>query len=364
MQHKKIRKMLACVLAGTMVLGMSATAFAAEGDAAGPVESKNTTGSGEFEGHVEKEKLLVQLPTVPEQNDTTFAYTMDPEGLIAATEGAKDKDASFEAGATVYFQSAEKTYTKESQKLKVVNKGTADADVTVKAETATNSAVTMATSSTFTGTDAELYLGLAVANKDAVAVKTTGDSTPATVTVGLKGAPDNFEVTYDDTTKKYAYTEKNGVAETAWNSFEFGLTGACNPKGDFSAENLAAPDVTVTWSYEAHADATELLAENAVSDAAPSISTTSYSLTADTPVEIAVSLGGGTLGASTISKVTDTSGSAVEKGAQWDFAGGKLTFTTARVNALLNAKVDKVYIVHFDDQAKTKINVTLKGSGK
>lgn len=97
-------------------------------------------------------------------------------------------------------------------------------------------------------------------------------------------------------------------------------------------------------------------------DAAPSIKVTTYKLTADTPVEIEVSLGGGTLGATTISKVTDASGNAVEKGAQWDYANGKLTFTAARANALLSAKASKVYVIHFDDEAKTKINVTLNGA--
>ena len=84
MKNKKFNKLIAAMLAGTMVFGMGTTAFAADGDPAG---TGNTTGAGAFEGHVDKDVLSVQLPTTPAA--TTFAYTMDPEGLIAATEGAR-----------------------------------------------------------------------------------------------------------------------------------------------------------------------------------------------------------------------------------------------------------------------------------
>ncbi len=358
MQQKTLKRALAFALAGTMTLGMSTTVFAQTGDATG---TQTGTGTGSFEGHVDKDVIAVTLPTA---SSTTFAYKMDPEGLIAATNGAKHSGASFQEGKNVYFQSAANTWTAESEKLKVINKGTVDVDVTVAAKTAENDNVAMSTTSTFESTDkaAKLYLGLKVANKDVVAIDTT--ETAGKVVVGLKGNDDNFDITSTET--GYEYKAKAGVPDTAWNNFEFGLTGACNPNGDYSAEDLAGSDVTVTWSYAVRAEdsSADILAENAVSDAAPSITTTSYSLTADTPVEIPVSLGGGTLGATTITKVTDVSGNAVEKGTQWTFANGKLTFTEARVNALLNAKADKAYIVHFDDTAKTKINVTLKGSGK
>ena len=303
MNNKKFNKILAAFLAGTMVLGMSLTAFAAEDGDAETSVAGSTTGEGAFEGHVEKSVLLVQLPTVSE-GDKTFAYTMDPEGLIAATEGAKDKTATFEAGATVYFLSAEKTYTSESAKLKVVNKGSVDADVTVTAETASNTNIAMAGSAVF-GEDnknAELYLGLKVAAENAVAVKAHADGTdPVSVTVGLKGTPGNFEVKYDEANKTYSYAAKDGVAETAWNSFEFCLTGACNPNGDYSDENLTAADVTVTWSYAERAEDSDatLLEENATTDKDASIGATgTYNKTTGV-ITATVDLGAGT-GATTL----------------------------------------------------------------
>lgn len=295
---RKANRLLAVLLAGTMVMGTGLTAFAAD-------ETGSTTGTGEFEGHVEKSVLSVQLPTVPAENP--FSYTMDPEGLIAATEGAKNKDATFEPGASVYFLSAANTYTKDSAKLKVVNKGTADADVTVKASTAANTNVEMVTGTdAFTAKEdiaddnkgAELYLGLVVAEEEAVAVQAEG-GTEASVSVGLKGNDKNYEVKYDEATKKYSYAAKADVPDTAWNSFEFGLTGACNTDGDYSTADLAAADVTVTWSYAERAtdSSATLLDENATeepADADPSIEATgTYNKTTGV-ITATVDLGAGT----------------------------------------------------------------------
>lgn len=364
MSQKKLKKVLAGMLAGTMVLGLSSIAFAADGDPAG---TGNTTGSGEFEGHVNKEVLLVQLPTVPENNDTTFAYTMDPEGLIAATEGAKNKDADFEKGANVYFLSKENTYTKDSAKLKVINKGNVDADVTIKAETdASNDKVTMAADTTFAADDktAKLYLGLKVAGKDAVAIKKAGDTTPASVTVGLYGTPDNFEVTYDSDAKTYGYSEKADLSDTAWNSFEFGLTGACNPNGDWSTENLAAPDVTVTWSYVKHADGTEMLDKNAVEtpqEVGPSIAVKEYNYDRTATFNIVTDFGAGDLAATSISSVkigpdgttfgTDLTSACTISGNTITFPSGKLG--TASVG-------DKKYVqVTFDKGDPVVLTLTI-----
>lgn len=352
MHNKKCKKVLAAVLAGTMVLGMGMTAFAAD-DTSG-----SSTGAGDFEGHVDQNKVLVQLPT--NVASATFAYTLDPEGLIAATEGAKDTTAKFESTTGVYFLSGEKTYTADSAKLKVVNKGTADADVSVQAETDGGNGVTMASSNTFTGDAAELYLGLKVADKEAAAVQAKGATTPTKVTVGLKGSPDNYEIQYADGAYKFA--EKANVPETAWNSFEFGLTGACNQKGDFSGENLAAPSVEVTWSYaEREADSgADMLDENATTDAAPSVVTTTADLTSGQPLEISVNLGAGSKKATGISGITFVNTSLgttnTVADSKYSYADGKITFiadwVTAQITAIGSGNT-RTYTVTFDDSAST-----------
>lgn len=366
MSNKKYQKLLAILLTGTMVLGMGITSLAADGDPAG---QGTTTGTGGFEGHVDKKVLQVALPTVA-ADDTTFAYTMDPEGLIAATEGAKDTEATFEPGANVYFLSSEKSYTKDSAKLKVTNTGNVDADVTVTAETAANADVTMASSATFAedNTASELYLGLKVANQSEAAIMAHADGTdPVAVTVGLKGRPNNFEVTYDSEGQEYGYTQIAGLADTAWNSFEFGLTGACNANGDWSAEDLAAPDVTVTWSYverasDSSAPVLEENASEAPADAEPSIPATPYSYERDKALEITADFGTGTPAATSITKVeASNDGTAVTA----DFtsvctiAGNKITLSSGQFGGASVGNT-RYLIVTFNNgkTARATLNIT------
>lgn len=289
MENKKMKKLLALMLAGTMTMGMGVTAFAAD------ATSGDAEGSGELEGHVERDVLSVTLPTNVDAG--TFKYIIDPEGLIAETDNAKYADATFEEGASVFFQSADKTYTKDSKKLKVTNKGTVNADVTVTAQAATSGDVAMAaTSGDVSGDAKKLYLGLDVAGKAEKAVK---DDASATVTVGVVGNPDNFETTYNSTSGKYEYDVKANVPETAWNSFEFGLVnGVCSTGAKWTDEDATkVPTVKVTWSYEERDEDTstaDLLDENASADVEPSIGATGTYNKSTGVITANVNLGAGT----------------------------------------------------------------------
>lgn len=359
MRRKIFKKVLSGTMAATMVLGMNITVLAQTGTATG---SGSGTGTGSFEGHVDKDVVAVTLPT--DSNSTTFAYKMDPEGLIAATNNAKYTDATFEPGANVYFQSTSGNYTwaKDSDKLKVINKGTVDVDVTVAAKTDVNNDVAMSTSKTFTDTTdtaAKLYLGLQVANQAEVAVDTTDAA--GKVTVGLKGNSANYEITSVDG-GGYGYTAKAGVPDTAWNSFEFGMTGACNPYGDYSANGLAGSNVTVTWSYAVRAtdSSATLLDANAVADAAPSIANTTVTFSKANGVTIPVSLGGGDLAATGITSVAVVrNGSVYPMTAGYSLTGTTLTLTTAASIASLAVGEERVVRVTFNDTAKTAVNLTV-----
>lgn len=351
MRSKMFKKTLAGTLAATLVLGMSMTAFAQTGDATG---TGSGTGAGSFEGHVDKDVVAVTLPT--SGDTTTFAYKMDPEGLIAATDSAKYSDATFEPGANVYFQSATGAWTKDSAKLKVINKGTVDVDVTVAAKTAANDKVAMSATKTFESTDtaAKLYLGLQVANQTEKAIDTT-DAT-GTVTVGLRGNDDNYEITSTDS--GYGYTVKTGVPDTAWNSFEFGMTGACNPNGDYSGEGLAGSNVTVTWSYAVRADGSSaaLLDANAVADAAPSVETKTYTMTAGQDVSVDINLGAGSLGATGVSSVSYVAAGKTYSFASGEFKveNGKLVLSHSKTDIFANGGVkDREITITFNDTAKT-----------
>lgn len=355
----RTKRMLAFVLAGTMTFGMGLTAFAADTT---PVTSGGGTGAGELEGHVDKSVLSVTLPT--DSDTTTFKYTIDPEGLIAETQAAKYPGTTYASDTGEYFQTSDKNYTDKSAKLKVTNVGSVDADVTVAVSVAENSGITaMKASNGFTeGGAEELYLGLLVNTGAAEAVTGFGDSGKLSKTVGLKGRPANFEVQYKDS--KYVYAAKDGVADTAWNSFEFGLEGACNKKGDYSADNFAVPTVTVTWSYKEHPanGGADMLPENATDEAGPSIDDSSLSMTAGQAFEVPVNLGVGSLKATGIASVSfERDGSDVTVGeSRYTFADNKITFESSWVDSqLAGFTTSRTYKIVFNDTANTEVTFTI-----
>ncbi len=291
-----------------MVLGMSTNAFAAN------TGSGDTTSNGTFEGHVDKKVIEVMLPTVAVTSDT-FAFTMDPEGLIEATTHAKYPDASFTGDTGVYFLSDTNTYTKDSKKLKVTNMGIADVDVTLTAQAtvgATGVEVVANSGAAFDGASPNLYLGIVVdgtvSDSDAAVPETAvtdENGSAASVIVGLQGRDENYQISVSG--NDYVYAKKSGIADTGWNSFEFGLTGACDKTADWSNVQTTGSTVKVTWAYAeaVSGNANKMLKENATdapANEAPSISDVTYTKGSG-DLSIPYSLGSGDLGAEAITDV-------------------------------------------------------------
>ena len=312
---------------------------------------------------MDKSVLSVTLPT--DSDTTTFKYTIDPEGLIAATQAAKYPGTTYNSETGVYFQTSDKNYTDKSAKLKVTNKGSVDADVTVAVSVADGSGITaMKAKNAFTeGGAAELYLGLLVNDAAAEAVTGVGDSGKLTKTVGLKGRPANFEVQYNSTDSKYVYAAKDGVADAAWNSFEFGLEGACNKKGDYSAENFAVPTVTVTWSYVEHPETggADMLPENAANDVDPSIAVKEYDYDRTATFEITADFGAGDKAATAIKSVkigADGNTFGTDLTSACVIEGNKITFPSGKLGSA--AIGDKKYVqVTFDKGEAVVLTLTI-----
>lgn len=150
------------------------------------------------------------------------------------------------------------------------------------------------------------------------------------------------------------------MTDIAWNSFEFGLEGACNTKGDYSADGFAVPTVTVTWSYVPHpeTDGATMLPENAATDVAPSIATTTYTMVADQAITIPVSLGNGTLTATGVASVTYNGTSVLGKLITYD--DGVVTVPATTVNNLIGKTGDQTIVIVFDDDASTSVTVTFE----
>lgn len=297
----KLKRIAALALAATMVMGCSITALA------DPLGSGTTDGDGTSEGHVEKELINVVLPTIA-AGSTPFAYTMDPERLIQATEAAMYADGAIfpeaESDTGVYFLTEENTYANESNTLQVINKSSCPITLTVNVG-ATASAggkdIALATSSTVatTGTP-DLYLGLKVGN-DTQVVSTTA----ANVVKTIPGVESNFEiaVTENNGTKSYAYQQK--ASTTAWKAIDISMEGAVSNLD--IASDTTAPKVTVTWSYDKAASDVTLADDvvdysDAPANAAPTAASTA-TFVKGTGVTINTNLGSGNLAATAITKV-------------------------------------------------------------
>ncbi len=375
----RFSKVIAFALATTMVIGSSVTAFAGE-------NTGSSTGAGASEGHVEKKATTVVLPTVPtdgEGTESPFRYTMDPEGLIAATAHQKYGDAvEFPASndTSVYFNTGKKGGDDDATKDNIVYANTSAAQtVTNKSShaielTVTAAATTAATDIPLVAKDAyasaenpSLYLGLKVGSETPVAIAA---ATPATKTVTIDGTEGNFKIAVKSDNSGYEYRvltydewkalDGNGSKSeddfnATWKNSSFQLEGGVTT-GKAITSATTAPTVAVTWSW-ADPSATP-------ASAAPSIATTEYTATAETPIEITVNLGVGDAAATGIASITYVNKSGVTKDVEVDtgytFSDNKITLTAATVDAFVNSTNDtRVYTVTFDDSADTTVNITL-----
>ncbi|MCM1568347.1 MAG: hypothetical protein NC081_02740 [Roseburia sp.] len=274
---KSFKKITATALTMAMIAASSMTAFAAPGDedeeVTTPTETETETeteddgtqtgslgGTGTVEGVVNKDVFAVVLPTVAE-GATTFDYVMDPQGLILTTNHAKYENATFAAGASVFFKNAkvegatDDPYTATSDALTITNKSTLDVDVTLTATVTAVEGLTMAESATFAADDTAAKLYLALIGGEGETAQTKAITTEGTqITTKMNKAADGaYKVVYNSTDSEYVYDltdEAKANDYTGFSTYSFKLTGACNTNTGVDWEDLkdANPAVEVVWT--------------------------------------------------------------------------------------------------------------------
>ena len=253
------KRLLAVGLAAAMLMGSSAVAFAAD-------QEGSSSGEGETQFISKSDVFDVVLPTVAE-DATTFDYLLDPEGLIAETEGDRYTGKVFDDDKTVYFLRSSQVdgtvkgadgkvdYTDKSDEIKVVNKSTEAVDLKVSAKvTEVPSEITMAASNTFSGTDAELYLALLGTDGTTPTEKAiSADGVELAVNIPADAAA--YEVKWNATAGAYEKQLTDAAKEadyTGFKSYSFQLTGVCNTTEGTNWSGLTdkAPKVDLTWSVK------------------------------------------------------------------------------------------------------------------
>ncbi len=351
----KLKKLLVGALSAALIFSSASFAFAAADPTSGELG-----GQGNVEGAVKTDFFKVELPTVA-NTDTTYNFILDPQELIKATDAANYTGltkANFEDGATVFFKNSDSKYSSKSNALTATNLGSVDADITVEAtlsDTVSGAeAIKFNSDSTFEGdTDTSMYLAMtevSATEPAESAVEKEGDTTKATLTSKIDKNPvSSFEKAVEN--GEYVYKLKSDAPKDK--TYSFAMTGKCNPAGDWTKAKTVQPKVLVTWEVA-----------EATNDKAPSIATTAYTATANTPLEITVDLGAGSKAATGIESVTylNKAGEAktVDATTGYTYANSKVTLTAATIDTFVgSSNTTRTYKITFNDTAKTAVDIVL-----
>lgn len=359
------KRFLAVIMAASMMLGSSATALAATGDETTPPAKGNLTGYAHLEGVVDPDVFVVNLP-VTSNNDvkTAFDFIMDPQGLIEETEGARyvsgqgvtlhgataaTSTNKFEHG-TLYFANTSSNGTVSqlsptSNKLTITNKGTMDVDVKLTAKVVSLDGIELVSTNTISdGAAPSVYLALSGNDGTQKAITTDGISMEAQIS-GNDGA---YSLSWNTTDRKY---EKIASENAAFEDYSFMLTGASGGKIKdwLEVQDDLSNDarVEVTWMVTPEGYASSPFASDTLK------------MIQGQPIETDVTLPAGATGIAKIEFTRSSGEVAVVADANYVFANGKLKFRSTYTDTLLQAKVERVHKVTFNDAANTTAEIKL-----
>lgn len=272
---RNIKKIIAFVVASTMIVGSSMTAFAADTDITtntGEGAGSEATGTGSSAWY-DTNVMKVVVPTLA----GAFDYKVDPEGAVSQSknwEGTTVTSVEDSTGLVFKNTVAENSYkvTNSSDPFTLTNKSAIPVEVSVTYKVAAADSNPLAidnfsTTADFSNTTAAadnsskaLYLALKPSNdKTQVFNKeATGQSFTTTLLTGFDG----YKVDYDSTNKKYTFAADEDYKN--WPTSEFVLTGAINKDLPLSTwyttvsntdTMLNVPKVSVTYKFTAVKDA-------------------------------------------------------------------------------------------------------------
>lgn len=346
--RRNMKKLTALTLTAAMTMASAMTAFAAN--------SGDYTGNGDYEGEQMKYPAIkVTVPLTAE-----IDYIADPNDLIKSTlsgdVAAKQEyeDFKFSGDTGVYFKTKDASgdpatggewglYSEKSEVLKFINESAQDVTMTVTLSKTSEASgdVVYSDTAAFGASDKDKKLYLALT--DGTSTEALG-ATDAIITTNLTGQPTNFEPNYDDFADKYQYKLKDDLA-TDWTEASYELTGAVNKNAKWDT-GVGFPNIKVTYSYV-----------EAPSEAAPSIATTSYKMSAGQTIGVTVDFGKGDLGATAVSRVVYNS-KPWTVGKHYTVSGNRITITSATVDYLLglSATTSKATVV-FDNGDEVEISL-------
>jgi len=248
-------KLFKKLMAGAMAIAMLSVytvAFASESVTSGG--DATVSGAGSYAGSASP-VFLMKLPTAAA--NSSLAFTVDPQEIIKNSPPANAIGA---VDGTVIFSTTSGSgviYKNESAPLTVTSMSSVDVKVNMLATLSDTkmklfNGATFSTASGFAAdnTTDYLYLGVNVTTKSGASDVTetkTISALGAKEATTLKSVPGNFKTTVSGGSITTTVSGGNATALTDWNSVEYTVTGASNPKADWQIEGIAAPNLTIKW---------------------------------------------------------------------------------------------------------------------
>ncbi len=190
--------------------------------------------------------VSVVLPIVEDRD--VFSFFIDPHNFLY-NSFANSEDITVEEGANLLFinRSDDRVgLSSVSDRLSIINQSTVPVDVTITATLNSIDGINLMQSSDFADRQTcDLYLALVddEGNEQAIAEDGT-----ASVTVRLDKAPlEAYAYEYDEESGEYRYAYQ--CREIAFDTYSFGLKGACNKEGNWSLLS-GQPKVLISWNVE------------------------------------------------------------------------------------------------------------------
>lgn len=373
------KRFLAVILAASMVLGNSVTAFATAvsyNDAKVSPVKGTATGKASFEGYVNEDIFVVEVPTVAAPTDNTFDFIMDPQRLIEQTSGNKystsnTNDANRNGISTdsisygsLYFANRDNAGTvsqlsTSSNYLTVRNKGSRDVTIGLKATVKNMGAVELSSNANVSDNEnPSIYLAMQGADLSGNVAATQAIETVsqgASLSTRVSGCDSSYIISVNSKNEyEYVVSDPDSVS---YAGYGFRLTGACGG-GDYTdwtavgtAMKTAVPKVTVTWDITPY-----------VAPVAPTVIGTGFvTKPADgSGVFVSIDLGAGTLAATGIASITfgdaPAGGNTPLAEANYEFVNGQLKIKGPHV---ANITKSRRYTITMNDANKTPLYFTI-----
>lgn len=197
-----------------------------------------------------KDVVSVALPAISEESESPFDFIIDPQGLIFATDAAKYGGGKVEENATILFRNhdGEYDFSRRSDSLTVKNRSNVPVVVTITASVEELGDIEIAGNADFGDSDAcSMYLAVVDDEGNEKPISEDGE---ITISTEMRSAPDDAYIyRIDEENGSYSYELSRSPEEIDFDSYSFGLTGYCNPNGNWQ-DVAVHPVVKVTWKVE------------------------------------------------------------------------------------------------------------------